>query len=121
MQEEIQQEKLARRDFFKQAGTWLLAPFVLSSFWRRLALAADKVPFVVPGQGMAASVNYTEDKSKVKKELQTDRQGVKFADQKCSACTLFTKDPAGNYGKCALFPGQFVKPTSWCSSWSKKA
>lgn len=114
----------SRREFFKQVlGTLSVAaaaPALLKAIMPSFAHAAGPT-FVKPSQGMAASVNYTEDKSKVKKELQTDRGGVKFKDQKCSGCMLYTKDAGGDYGKCALFPQDMVKGPAWCSSWSKKA
>jgi hypothetical protein len=115
----------SRRDFFKQTvgvlGGLIAAPALLRAMWSSVA-NAEEVKYVKEGVGMAASVNYTEHKnrSKVKKELQTDRGGVKFAAQKCDACMLYTKDAKGNYGKCTLFPNEFVKNDSWCSSWTKK-
>ena len=114
----------SRRSFFKQAlgavGAIVAAPALIKSLLPSVAKAAD-VKYVVPGQGMAASVNYLDDKSKAKKELQTDRSGTKFKDQTCANCQLYTKDKGGDYGACALFPGQMVKAKSWCASWSKKA
>jgi hypothetical protein len=105
----------SRRDFFKQ-----VLGFAALTLWTLKARAAETMKFVVPGQGMAASVNYSEDKKKVKKDLQTDRQGVKFANQKCSVCALYTKVDE-KAGKCALFPNEYVKANAWCASWSKKA
>ena len=115
----------SRRDFFKQAlgvaGLALMAPTLVRSVFTSVAQAADAPKFVAPGKGMAASVNYLEDKKKAPKNLQIERNGVPFAKQSCSGCALYTKDAVGNYGKCALFPNENVKPTSWCQSWSKKA
>jgi hypothetical protein len=105
----------SRRDFFKQA-----LGAVALTFLALKAGAAEVLKFVVPGQGMAASVNYTEDKKKAKKDLQIERQGVPFAQQKCSGCALYTKVDDKS-GKCALFPNQLVKANAWCASWSKKA
>ncbi len=113
----------SRRDFFKQAlgivGAAVSAPTLLRSLLPSVAYAQGG--FVVPGQGMAASVGYQENRSKVDKKDQIARAGVKFADQKCSNCTLFTKEGAGPHGKCALFPGQQVKADAFCRSWAKKA
>lgn len=114
----------SRRNFFKQAagalGGFIAAPALLRSVWPSVAHAED-VKYVKAGVGMAASVNYTDDKKTVKKELQVERAGVKFADQKCSNCMLYTKDAkSASYGKCSLFPSEMVKSDSWCASWSKK-
>ena len=117
----------SRRDFFKQAlgivGAVAAAPALLKAILPSVARAEAAPTFVVPGQGMAASVGYVEDKTKAPKDKQVDRNGVKFADQKCSNCAIYTKDASGKGGKCALFsspPGLLVKDNSWCASWSKK-
>lgn len=114
----------SRRNFFKQmvgaVGAVVAAPVVINALTSLKAKAADAVKYVVPGQGMAKSVNYFDDKSKVDKKLQTDRQGTKFAAQECGNCQLYTKSGA-DYGKCALFPSEMVKAKAWCASWSKKA
>jgi hypothetical protein len=114
----------SRRDFVKQGLGAVAAlaafPALIKALLPSVAQAQAKPKFVVPGQGMAASVGYVENKAKVEKALQIERNGVKFADQKCATCVLFNKDAGGDYGKCALFPTEVVKPTSWCKSWSKK-
>ena len=83
------------------------------------------LPFVKVGEGMAASVNYQESHEAVKdKALKVDRQGVKFENQKCSGCMLYTsigKKDGVEAGKCTLFANMVVKGNSWCASWSKKA
>jgi hypothetical protein len=115
----------SRREFFVKtlgsAAALVLAPQLVQSLFSSKALAADACKPVVPGQGMAASVNYAEDKKKVKKELQIDRNGTPFAKQDCSNCALYVADASGKFGKCALFATECVKPTSWCASWNKKA
>ena len=114
----------SRRQFFAKtlsaAAGLIVAPQLLQNLFSSQALAAD-CPAVVVGQGMAASVNYAEDKKKVKKDLQIDRMGVPFAKQNCASCGLYTANPDGKAGKCALFAGQCVKPASWCGSWNKKS
>lgn len=83
------------------------------------------LPMVKPGEGMAASVHYTLDHKDVKDAaLKADRQGVKFEQQHCASCMLYTKvgnKDGGEVGKCTLFAGSLVKSTAWCGSWSKKA
>ncbi len=83
------------------------------------------LPFVKVGEGMAASVNYQDKHANVKdKALKVDRQGVKFENQKCSGCMLYTsigKKDGAEAGKCTLFANALVKGDSWCASWSKKA
>lgn len=117
----------SRREFFKQAlgvvGAAVAAPAFLRTLLPSVAQAQAPGSFVTPGQGMAASVNYVEAAGKTKiadATLKVDRNGVKFADQKCTNCVLFTKNPGDANGKCALFANQQVKSDSWCKSWSKK-
>ncbi|MCS6838093.1 MAG: high-potential iron-sulfur protein [Bdellovibrionaceae bacterium] len=85
---------------------------------------SDDLPLVTPGQGMAKSVNYVHDKKDLTdKTLKTERQGVKFENQQCSNCILYTAHGKRNeveVGKCQLFPNQVVKASGWCSSWAKK-
>ena len=81
-------------------------------------------PLVEPGKGAAAAVSYVEDHKKVKKELQTERQGVKFDAQNCANCGFYKKvgDKSGKeVGTCQIFPGSLVKSNAWCSSWNKRA
>ncbi len=116
----------SRREFFKKAlasaGTIAVAPALVRALWSSEARAEGSCTFVKVGQGMAASVNYAEDKKTVKKDLQIVRNGVPFSGQSCAGCALYTPDPAGGkFGKCALFGADCVKPTSWCGSWNKKA
>jgi hypothetical protein len=74
---------------------------------------------------MAATLHYQHSYKDVKdKSLMVERQGVAWGKQQCSGCMLFTpvgKKGSDEVGKCALFAGQLVKSTGWCSSFSKKA
>ncbi len=125
-----------RRGFIKLAlgvsGMALLAPNILLAEERRRtkspsdAAGGDaNLPMVKPGEGMAASVNYSFKHEEIKDaSLKIPRQGVPFEKQHCQSCMLYSK--AGNkdgqeVGKCTLFNGQLVKSTAWCASWSKKA
>lgn len=127
-----------RRDFLKFAAVGGASLFAMTAIAnaeekRRAGKPADAaaaggdsaLPLVKPGEGMAAGVNYQDDKAKVKDAaLKIDRQGVKFADQKCSNCALYQaagKKDGAEVGKCSLFANQLVKANSWCGSWNKKA
>ncbi len=123
--------QLSRRNFFKVAASALGLALVSGSVGtlfaqgrkkKEAAAAPSKGPTLVePGKGMAANVNYQHEHKDVKNAaLKVDKQGVKWADQNCANCVLYTKDGSGT-GKCTLFPGQLVKDTGWCTSWSKKA
>lgn len=118
-----------RRHFLKYtlttvAGAVLLAPSVLKA--QRGAKAAG-LALVDPNDPTAKAVNYKHAGADIKdKALQTDRGGVKFANQKCEGCALYQKDKETTIGGkkaggCALFPGKAVAAAGWCSSWSKKA
>jgi len=123
----------SRRAFFKQMifgasaalAAQTLASVSLAQGRKRGGNAASgELPLVTPGQGMAASVNYVHQGSDLKNEkLKVDRQGVKFADQKCANCILYSKhgiQGGVEVGKCQIFANQVVKATGWCTSWAKK-
>lgn len=119
----------SRRHFVKIAATALgglvILPQLVNAQEKRRAKPGAggdaALPFVQPGVGMAASVNYQTDHNAVKDaSLKVDRSGVKFADQHCEKCMLYTKVD-GTSGKCTLFANQRVKNNAWCSSWAKKA
>lgn len=136
----------SRRGFFAKSGKALgalaIAPSVLSSFFgASVANAEEKrrakpgaagagagdtsLPWVAEGKGMAASLNYADDHSKVKDaKLKVERQGVPFDKQFCNGCLLYTKvgDKDGKEaGKCTLFQGQLVAGKGFCTSWAKKS
>lgn len=126
--------KTARRDFFKKAlfgagaavATLGLPQVVLGQRRPRGGDAAKaELKLVTPGQGMAASVNYVHKASDIKdSKIMLDRQGVKFKDQNCTNCILYTKhgmQGGEEVGKCQLFANELVKGSGWCTSWAKKA
>jgi hypothetical protein len=122
-----------RRQFFKRSagifGVILSSPLILQTLFSSKAEAqkaedCSKLPLVEPGKGMAISVNYFHKHSDMKKaELKTERQGVKWDQQNCKNCMLYVacgKKGADEIGKCAIFAGQAVKASGWCTTWSKK-
>lgn len=132
----------SRREFFKSLVALIGAGAVLPSIFGSVAGAAEErrrarpgtetkpasgtdLPLVKPGEGTAASLNYVMDHKDLKDaKLKAERQGVKWDDQHCSGCQLYTKQGMKNgeeVGSCQLFAGQLVKGKGWCSSWSKKA
>lgn len=123
--------QLNRRSFFKGMASALGLVLVSGSFTSVFAQgrkkkeekteAAKGPTLVEPGKGMAANVNYQHNHADVKDAaLKVEKQGVKWEAQFCSNCVLYTKLGDGT-GKCTLFPGQLVKDSGWCTSWSKKA
>ncbi len=119
----------SRRSFVKLAaavvgGAMILPETLFAQEKRRAKPGAGgdaALPFVEPGKGMAASVNYQTDHNAIKDPaLKADRSGVKFADQTCEKCMLYSKID-GTSRKCTLFANQRVKNNAWCSSWAKKA
>lgn len=74
---------------------------------------------------MAKNVRYQHDKSKITDAaLKIEKQGVKWADQKCSNCVLYNavvdKVDGKAVGKCSLFPQNVVAAEGWCTTWAKK-
>lgn len=136
----MKNEFVSRRGFFGQiakiSGLALLAPVVLSAM-PSLAFAderrrgggddaAAKGPvLVVPGEGAAKAMNYVDDKSKLTDaKLKADRQGVKWADQKCSGCSFYAaagKKDGKEVGACSVLAKNLVVANGWCTTWAKKA
>lgn len=92
----------------------------------RPSAAGATESFVDPAkEPMAKSVNYVVKKSEVTKaDLKVEKQGVKFEQQNCAGCMLYTsagKKQGAEAGNCTLFPGKLVHGDAWCTSWAKKA
>lgn len=134
----------SRRSFFgksmKALGSLALAPAALSTLFGQQSQAQEKrrakpgaeaaggetsLPWVEEGKGMAASLSYASDHSKVKDaSKKVERQGTPFEKQHCNACMLYTKvgtKDGKEAGKCTLFQGQLVAGQGFCTSWAKKA
>jgi len=83
------------------------------------------LPMVEPGKGQAAAVSYSLKHADVKDAaLKVERGGVAFDKQFCTGCNFYKKvgdKNGGEVGTCQIFPGQLVKGTAWCSTWTKKA
>lgn len=124
-----------RRSFIQQAitvtGAIALFPILAKSEERRRGggaapAAAAGLVLIDPKDPQAKALNYAHEHKDIKdKALQTDRNGVKWADQKCQGCNFYQKDKEGKAsGKaaapCQLLAGKAVAATGWCSSWAKK-
>ena len=92
--------------------------------------AADGKPVLVdPASPTAKQVNYAHKHSDVTdKTVQLDRQGVKWADQKCLNCNFYqvrakdNKIGAMTVGGCTMpfAAGKVVAEAGWCNTWAKK-
>lgn len=115
----------SRREFLKYAVSITAIPAVV--LLSRVGFAQEKkkkkgdeaagaggAGWAVPGQGVAGSIKYVEDKSKVAKADQVEKTGVPFAKQDCSNCMLFKN------GVCIVITDKNnkVKPTAWCPTWT---
>ena len=65
----------------------------------------------------AVALGYAADSTKVDAKKYTKHK----AEQKCSACQLYTGKGKDPMGPCSLFPGKQVAAAGWCSAWVKKA
>lgn len=125
-----------RRSFF-QKGMFLFAgltalPFIAKAEERRRgggsSASAGKPALVDAKDSAAKAVNYVEKNSDIKDaNLKADRSGVKFKDQKCSACAFYMKDKETVVNGKKVAPcqmpfaaGKSVVSDGWCSSWAKK-
>ncbi|MCC2679877.1 MAG: putative high potential iron-sulfur protein (HiPIP) [Pseudobdellovibrio sp.] len=93
------------------------------------AAAAGLSALVDPNDPAAKAVTYVHVNTQVKdKNLQTERTGVKFKDQKCKSCAFYVKDKEAKVnGKTAapcqmpFATGKAVAAEGWCTSWAKRA
>lgn len=123
-----------RRSFFQSVGAFVgaaaLFPLIARAEGRGGGATASAAPQLVnPSDAQAKAVNYAENHTTVKdKALAIDRSGVKFKDQKCSACNFYGKDKETTVGGKKAAPcqmpfatGKVVSAEGWCTSWAKKA
>lgn len=84
---------------------------------------------VDPNDPAAKAVSYVHSNALIKdKNLQTERTGVKFKDQKCKGCAFYVKDKEAKVGGKLAAPcqmpfanGKSVSAEGWCTSWAKRA
>jgi hypothetical protein len=124
-----------RRSFFQTvlgaAGALTLLPLLVKAEERRRGggAAAAGLQLVDPKDAAAKAVSYVANKKEIKdKALQTERTGVKFADQHCKTCAFYQKDKettiAGKKAAPCQMPfaaGKAVSSEGWCTSWAKKS
>ena len=125
-----------RRSFIQlalsTAGALTLIPILVKAEERRRgggttpAAAAAGLVLIDPKDPQAKALSYQHEHKDIKdKALQTDRNGVKWADQHCQNCNFYQKDKEGKAsGKtaapCQLLAGKAVASTGWCTTWAKK-
>jgi hypothetical protein len=125
-----------RRSFIQTAititGAIALFPAIARSEERRRgggaapAAAAAGLVLVDPKDPQAKALSYVHEHKDIKdKALQTERNGVKWTDQKCNNCNFYQKDKEGKAsGKtaapCQLLANKAVASTGWCTTWAKK-
>lgn len=115
----------ARRDFLKQllslsaaSAALLVGPMAFAQEKKKKKGDAQdpKTCDAKPGVDGAATINYTEDKSKVAAaaKAEADKKPVKFAQQSCKNCILFQG------GVCTVITKgcMKVKPEGWCPTWT---
>lgn len=93
------------------------------------AAAAATPALVDPKDPNAKAVNYVHKHADIKdKAIQLDRQGVKWADQKCKGCSFFVANgdkKVGGFttGGCTMpfAKDKLVAADGWCATWAKKA
>ncbi|MFZ3229472.1 MAG: high-potential iron-sulfur protein [Pseudobdellovibrio sp.] len=123
-----------RRSFFKTTlmaiGIASILPSILEAEERRRAggAAAAGPVLVDPKDAAAKAVNYVHNNKDIKdKSLKTDRNGVKFEDQKCKGCVFYDASKETTVGgkKASLCQmpfaaGKVVAAEGWCTTWAKK-
>lgn len=125
-----------RRSFIQTAltitGALALLPIITHAEERRRgggaapAATGGALVLIDPKDPQAKALSYAHEHKDIKdKALQTERNGVKWADQKCQNCNFYAKDKEGKAsGKtaapCQLLANKAVASTGWCTTWAKK-
>lgn len=125
-----------RRSFFKAAfitvGALAGYSAIANAEERRRgakpAAGAGAATLVDPKDSAAKGVNYVNKTADIKDaNLQKERSGVKFKDQKCSNCVFYVKDKETTVSGKKAAPCQMpfaankvVAADGWCTSWAKK-
>lgn len=65
---------------------------------------------------VAMALGYKEDTTKV----DAAKYPLHTAEQKCSACALYTGKPGEATGPCTAFGGKIVTANGWCAAFAKK-
>lgn len=81
-----------------------------------------------PNDPALKSMSYVHKFSDLKdKSIVKEKQGVKPADQKCSACSFYVKEQEAKidgktFGGCQMpqFNGKLISKEGYCTSWNKK-
>lgn len=98
-----------RRGFLTRALAFTTGGVLLAFAKSKDILAST---FLSPDDPVAKSLGYSEDAKKVDaKKWPTWKAG-----RNCLNCNLYQK-VSGTSGNCTLFPGKWVKPEGWCSTW----
>lgn len=66
----------------------------------------------------ATALNFKQNAADVPAELQQEKNGVAFANQRCSNCMFYKAAEGADAGVCQLLPSGKVKAGGWCSSWT---
>lgn len=124
-----------RRSFFQASllaiGAVAVLPSILQAEERRRGggAAAATPTLVDPKSPEAMAVKYVHNVKDIKdKTLQTERNGVKFEAQHCTACNFYDKTKettvAGKKAGGCQMPfasGKLVAAEGWCTTWAKKS
>jgi len=101
----------SRRRFVVSTGGAIGAA-ALAGVLSRTAQAAD-LPHVVPTDGPATALAYTEDAT-------TSKNAKYVAGSACLTCNFYqARGTTAAYGPCLLFPGKAVNAKGWCMSYVK--
>ena len=118
--------KTNRRDFLVKGLMFVGAGAIAVSSLEKLAFAgAPELKLVDEKDAVATALKFVQDGSKADAKARVDKMGVAAKDQKCSNCSLYTKEGKigkDEVGKCSMLAGKgVVKAGGWCAGWVKKA
>jgi hypothetical protein len=88
------------------------------------AAGGESLTLISETDATATALNYKHDAASVPANLQTEKNGVPFAEQKCSNCTFYKavgQLDGAEVGSCQILAAGKVKAAGWCNSWGKKA
>lgn len=109
---------MKRRTFF-QVGLGMVGALAVAVLPRK-TWAQGALPELTEDDGLAKTLGYYQDASKVDVKKWPKKAGKDGKAQNCANCMFYAKVD-GKVGKCTIFAGKSVRGAGWCNSWAKKA
>lgn len=99
-------DSLSRRRFLSCAAALIAGAPAL--------VRANELPHASPDDAIGKALNYVEDARQATDNKLFEKGSL------CSNCALFRGAKDGDWGGCAVFPGETVNQNGWCSAYAPR-